>query len=94
MAGFTTVHDVGSRDGVDVALKKAIQRGDIVGPRMFVAATGLSITGGYHRLFSHPTYKANRFDALRGKVLALIAEANAPEDAKEALARRVERFAW
>ncbi len=47
MAGFTTVRDVGSSDGVDVALKKAIQRGDIVGPRMFVAATGLSITGGH-----------------------------------------------
>ncbi len=47
MAGFTTVRDVGSSDGVDVALKRAIERGDVVGPRMFVAATGLSITGGH-----------------------------------------------
>lgn len=47
MAGFTTVRDVGSSDGVDVALKRAIERGDVVGPRMFVAATSLSITGGH-----------------------------------------------
>ncbi len=26
----------------------------------YLAATGLSITGGYHRLFAHRTYQANR----------------------------------
>ncbi len=47
MAGFTTVRDVGGWEGVDLALKRAVQRGDIVGPRMFVAGGGLSITGGH-----------------------------------------------
>ncbi len=27
----------------------------------YAVMCGLSITGGYHRLFSHPTYKANGF---------------------------------
>lgn len=47
MAGFTTVRDVGGREGIDLALKRAIQRGDIVGPRMFVAGGSLAITGGH-----------------------------------------------
>lgn len=47
MSGFTTVRDVGGREGIDLALKRAIQRGDIVGPRMFVAGGSLAITGGH-----------------------------------------------
>jgi len=47
MAGFTTVRDAGGNDGVDVALRNAIARGDIIGPRMYVAASALSITGGH-----------------------------------------------
>ncbi|MBL8629118.1 MAG: amidohydrolase family protein [Rhodospirillaceae bacterium] len=47
MAGFTTVRDAGGSDSVDIALKKAIARGDIIGPRMYVAGTALSITGGH-----------------------------------------------
>lgn len=47
MSGFTTVRDVGGREGIDLALKRAILRGDIVGPRMFVAGGSLAITGGH-----------------------------------------------
>lgn len=47
MAGFTTVRDVGGLDLADVALKRAIDRGDAIGPRMFVATTSISITGGH-----------------------------------------------
>jgi imidazolonepropionase-like amidohydrolase len=47
MAGFTTVRDAGGDDNVDIALKRAIARGDIIGPRMYVAGTALSITGGH-----------------------------------------------
>jgi imidazolonepropionase-like amidohydrolase len=46
-SGFTTVRDVGVyRALVDVALRDAINRGDIVGPRMFVAGAYVTITGG------------------------------------------------
>jgi len=46
-SGFTTVRDVGTmRALVDVALRDAINRGDIVGPHMFVAGAYVTITGG------------------------------------------------
>jgi len=46
-SGFTSVRDVGVyRALVDVALRNAINRGDIVGPRMFVAGAYITITGG------------------------------------------------
>lgn len=46
-AGFTTVRDVGASDYVDVALRNAIDRGDIPGPRMHVATMGVGATGGH-----------------------------------------------
>jgi imidazolonepropionase-like amidohydrolase len=46
-SGFTTVRDVGTYRALgDVALRDAIARGDIVGPRMFVAGAYVTITGG------------------------------------------------
>ena len=46
-AGFTTVRDVGTyRALVDVALRDAINRGDVIGPRMYVAGAYITITGG------------------------------------------------
>ena len=47
MAGFTTVRDVGADEGADYALRDAINRGDVEGPRMFVAGKSLSISGGH-----------------------------------------------
>ncbi len=47
MAGFTTVRDVGGRERVDISLRDAINRGDIVGPRMFVAGQSLAVMGGH-----------------------------------------------
>jgi imidazolonepropionase-like amidohydrolase len=47
LAGFTTVRDLGSyRALVDVALRDAINRGDVVGPRMLVAGAYITISGG------------------------------------------------
>jgi imidazolonepropionase-like amidohydrolase len=46
-SGFTTVRDVGVYRALnDVALRDAINRGDIVGPRMCVAGAYITITGG------------------------------------------------
>jgi imidazolonepropionase-like amidohydrolase len=46
-AGFTTVRDVGTYRALgDIALRDAINRGDIPGPRMFVAGAYVTITGG------------------------------------------------
>ncbi len=46
-AGFTTVRDVGSESFVDVALRDAIARGLVDGPRMLVATKGIGATGGH-----------------------------------------------
>ena len=56
-AGFTTVRDVGASAGFgDVALRDAIARGDIAGPRMLVAGPALSITGGHGDLNGFPPH--------------------------------------
>jgi len=46
-AGFTTVRNVGARDFTDVALRDAINAGDVPGPRLLVSGPPLSITGGH-----------------------------------------------
>jgi len=46
-AGFTTVRDVGAGEFIDVALRNAINRGDVVGPRMQVATLTVGATGGH-----------------------------------------------
>jgi imidazolonepropionase-like amidohydrolase len=46
-AGFTTVHDVGCFRGLsDVALRDAIDRGDVEGPRMNVVGAYITVPGG------------------------------------------------
>jgi len=47
LAGFTTVRDVGSSGFVDVALMRAVERGDIDGPWIFPAGHAIGITGGH-----------------------------------------------
>jgi imidazolonepropionase-like amidohydrolase len=46
-AGFTTIRNVGARGFADVALRDAINAGDVPGPRMIVSGPALSITGGH-----------------------------------------------
>jgi imidazolonepropionase-like amidohydrolase len=46
-AGFTTVRNVGAGGYTDVALRDAINAGDIPGPRMLVSGPPLGITGGH-----------------------------------------------
>ncbi len=47
MAGFTTVRNVGAGSYGDVALRDAINEGDIPGPRMLVSGPPVGITGGH-----------------------------------------------
>jgi len=46
-AGFTTVRNVAAFNYADVALRDAINAGEVPGPRMLVSGPPLSITGGH-----------------------------------------------
>ena len=46
-AGFTTVRDVGAKYFSDVALMRAIDRGDLEGPRIVPSAYAIGATGGH-----------------------------------------------
>src|SRR5436305_9085409 len=63
-AGFTTVRNVGAREFIDVALRDAINRGDVVGPRMQVATMAVGSTGGHNDLTGFSPYL--RFEGFSG----------------------------
>lgn len=46
-SGITGIRTVGEDGFVDVAWKRAFEQGLMVGPRLFVATKGISITGGH-----------------------------------------------
>jgi imidazolonepropionase-like amidohydrolase len=46
-AGFTTVRNVGANDYADIALRDAINDGDVIGPRMVASGPLIGITGGH-----------------------------------------------
>jgi imidazolonepropionase-like amidohydrolase len=46
-AGFTTVRNVGAKGYSDVALRDAINAGDVPGPRLIASGPALGITGGH-----------------------------------------------
>ncbi len=46
MAGFTSVRDLGG-SGVNIAMRKAIQKGYVVGPRIYTAGKAIGTTGGH-----------------------------------------------
>jgi imidazolonepropionase-like amidohydrolase len=43
-AGVTTVRDLGSDQYMDIAMRDLINRGEMIGPRMFVVGYGLTVT--------------------------------------------------
>ena len=47
LAGFTTIRNVGAGNFDDLSLRRAINEGWVVGPRMITAAHSLGITGGH-----------------------------------------------
>jgi imidazolonepropionase-like amidohydrolase len=64
-AGFTTVRDVGAGEFIDVALRNAINRGDVAGPRMQVATLAVGATGGHGDLSGFSPYlKFGNFSGL------------------------------
>ncbi len=81
MAGFTTVRDLGG-SGVNIALRKAINRGSVVGPRIFAAGKAIGTTGGH----ADPTNGMKK--SLMGDPGPKEGVINSPEDGKKAVRQR------
>ncbi|MFY0605080.1 MAG: amidohydrolase family protein [Cyclobacteriaceae bacterium] len=81
MAGFTTVRDLGG-SGVNISLRNAINKGTVVGPRIFTAGKALAITGGH----ADPT-NGYRKD-LMGDPTPKNGVVNGLDDAKKAVRQR------
>lgn len=47
LSGVTTIRDVGATGYTDIALRDAINAGDVVGPRILASGPALGITGGH-----------------------------------------------
>lgn len=82
MAGFTTVRELGDNGVNSIALRKAIDKGFISGPRIFTAGKSLATTGGH----ADPT-NALRGDYRRdaGPLEGVI---NGMDDARKAVRQR------
>ena len=52
--GVTSVRDLGSSDGMDLAMRALINRGAMHGPRMFVAGNGLHISSAPYKAGAVP----------------------------------------
>ncbi len=46
-AGFTMVRNLGAKDYADIALRDAINDGDVIGPRIVASGPAMGITGGH-----------------------------------------------
>jgi imidazolonepropionase-like amidohydrolase len=81
MAGFTTVRDLGG-SGVNISLRNAINKGLVIGPRIFTAGKSIATTGGH----ADPT-NGYRKD-LMGDPGPKEGVVNGPEDAYHAVRQR------
>ena len=81
-AGFTTVRDLGDSFNVSVALRSAINSGQLPGPRIFTSAKSLATTGGH----ADPTNGWRR--DLMGRPGPREGVINGSDDAREAVRQR------
>ncbi|HMK25045.1 MAG TPA: amidohydrolase family protein [Chitinophagaceae bacterium] len=81
MGGFTTVRDLGG-SGVNISLRNAINKGTVVGPRIYTAGKSIATTGGH----ADPT-NGYRKD-LMGDPGPKEGVINGPEDAYHAVRER------
>ncbi|MDA0832661.1 MAG: amidohydrolase family protein [Planctomycetota bacterium] len=82
MAGFTTVRELGDNGVNSVALRRAIDKGYIVGPRIYTSGKSLATSGGH----ADPT------NGIRGDFRRdgdpLVGVVNGPDDARKAVRLR------
>ncbi len=81
MAGFTTVRDLGGT-GVNIALRNAINKELVIGPRIYTAGKAIATTGGH----ADPTNGSRK--ELAGDPGPKEGVINSPEDGKKAVRQR------
>lgn len=82
MAGFTTVRDLGDNGVTSISMRKAIEQGWVIGPRIFTSGKSLATTGGH----ADPTNSLRGdFRKDPGPVEGVI---NGPDDARKAVRQR------
>jgi len=81
MAGFTTVRDLGG-SGVNISLRNAINKGEVIGPRIYTAGKAIGTTGGH----ADPTNGWKK--SLRGDPGPKEGVINSVDDAKKAVRQR------
>jgi imidazolonepropionase-like amidohydrolase len=81
LSGFTSVRDLGG-SGVNIAMRKAVQKGQIIGPRIYTAGKSIATTGGH----ADPTNNYRK--DLMGDPGPKEGVINGPEDAYKAVRQR------
>lgn len=81
MAGFTTVRDMGG-SGANIALRNAINRGSVDGPRILTSGKTIATTGGH----GDPSNGLN--DNLHVDESMLTGVVNSPDEARQAIRQR------
>jgi imidazolonepropionase-like amidohydrolase len=82
LAGFTTVRDLGDEYRASIALRNAINAGEVPGPRIIAAGKAIATTGGH----ADPTNGwARKFPADPGPAEGVV---NSVEDARKAVRQR------
>ena len=83
LAGFTTVRNLGdARIGNTVALRKAIEKGWVIGPRIYTSGKSIATTGG------HADLTNGRNKNLMGDPGPKEGVINGPDDARKAIRQR------
>ena len=81
MAGFTTVRDLGG-SGVNISLRNAINKGLVVGPRIFTSGKTIATTGGH----GDPSNGINSKYTMPDESLDGVV--NSPEEGRQAVRQR------
>jgi len=89
-AGFTTVRDLGASEGLNIAMKRAINTGAIIGPRMFTAGKAIATTGGHGDPSNGDSRELHRLRGTPGPQEGVI---NSPDEARQAVRARYQEGA-
>ncbi|MCE3264062.1 MAG: amidohydrolase [Pseudoduganella sp.] len=89
-AGFTTVRDLGANEGLNIAMKRAINTGAIVGPRMFTSGKTIATTGGHGDPSNGKSRELRHLHGAPGPDEGVI---NTPDEARRAVRARYQEGA-